>query len=1222
MSRKLQDLRKKLTEIFQLDQTDLDFGIYRIMNQKAKDVTEFLDEKLLPEVKNCFADFENDGQAKVKAELDKLVETLKQAGMNPDDSPKVLELRVQLSNAVDVNALENEVFSHLTSFFSRYYQGGDFLSLRRYKKDIYAIPYEGEEVKLHWANADQYYIKSSENFRDYSFKTSDDKTVHFKLVEAEAEKDNNKTAKDKERRFILCTDEPLFIENGELFIRFNYIADDSKTDQTKHNTQAIEAIITQLTKIEYADFKKLLELKPTEKNKDRTVLEKHLTDYTAKNTFDYFIHKDLGGFLRRELDFYIKNEVLFLDDLDDENIKQSLNKAKAIKKIAGKVIDFLEQLENFQKKLWLKKKFVVESEYCLTLDKVPEELYQEVAENNLQWEEWEKLGFVEDEDGLRIIPPSPLKKGGAEGGGIITEGGQINLFEEKGLISNGHHLPYNPKNIEKARDLRKNLTPAEKKLWYDFLRTQSVRILRQRPIDNYIVDFYCPTAKLVIEIDGDSHFTAEGKEYDKQRTAVLEAYGLKELRFTNADVMKHFEGVCEEILGFINVIIPPAPLVDGFIPPAPLNKGGIGEEGIETNHSPLKKGGVEGGGIISLKKGGIGEGNGTISTPLLRGQGGINEIINFLKQNPYLVLDTKFFSPEFKEKLLEKLPNLDEQTDGLLINADNFNALNLLQSKVTEKIKCIYIDPPYNTGTDEFIYKDNYKDSSWICMMKDRLTIAKSLLKEDGLIFCSIDDNELYRLKVLMDEVFGENNHVSTVAVKMSRATGVKMAHEGSKPVRYKEYGLIYCIDKTKLNLNPQYIETKELDDRYNKFILNIEENPKNWIIKNLSEVLKEKNIKTDEEKIKFYYENASKISRLAANDQDVFKATKGQQYFQEVITSTGLKKYAFDGQNVLFYKGKLKNINGEFKFGENVGDLWFDVVDHINDLSNEGGVTLVNGKKPEFLLERVFNLCSDENTIILDFCLGSGTSSAVAQKMKRKWIGLEGMTYFNELPLTRMKRVLYGEQRGISKYVKWKGSGFFKYMKLESYEDALNNLKPKDSAHAQLALNTADENVNEKYMLSYMMDFEYGGSLLNIDIFKNPFDYKMKITNGTETKTVKVDLVETFNYLIGLNVRTMYNLNGFKIIEGYNRNEDNILVIWRNLNPLYPPYEGGQGGINDDLDELFKKLRLNPRDYEFDRIYVNGDNNLENLKLDEESWKVTLIEEEFKKRMFDVQDV
>jgi len=1041
MSGKLLDLKKKLTEIFQLDQTDLDFGIYRIMNEKAEEITEFLDRKLLPQVKECFADFENEGQAKVKAELDKLIETLTQAGMNPDDSPKVQELKSQLASAVDVNALENEVFSHLTSFFSRYYQGGDFLSLRRYKKDVYAIPYEGEEVKLHWANSDQYYIKTSENFKDYSFKIADDKTVHFKLIDAETEKDNNKTAKDKERRFMLCNEEPLLVEDGELFIRFNYIADDSKINQARHNEKAIELVKTEIEKPEYAEFKKLFEKyqNPNRKDDNRLVIEKHLTDYTAKNSFDYFIHKDLGGFLRRELDFYIKNEVLFLDDLDDKNIKQALNKSKAIKKIANKVIDLLEQLENFQKKLWLKKKFVVESGYCITLDKVSEDLYPEIVSNKEQIEEWKKL-FAIDE-----INPSTISVG--------------------------------------------------------------------------------------------------------------------------------------------------------------------------------------------------------YSDPLT---------LDFLKQNPFLVLDTKFFTPEFKEKLLENVTSIDEQTDGLLINADNFHALNLLQEKYKESVKGIYIDPPYNTNASKIAYKNGYEHSSWLSLMENRITASKSLLSSNGIISLAIDDYEHRRLNLVLDQIFGTENFISNIAI-LTNPKGrdqeyIAQAHD---------YSILYANNKT-------FAET------YN-FKLSKEELGKKYAKSNESESFRELPLKrTGSEKLRedrpymffpFFYNSKEDLAILPTQEEysQIYKKELNQ--FDDVFLEKLIAKYnelnyhailpVDDKGNYLRwrwgYDSSLKGLESGDVFVRSTNKNSYNVyqkdladtavkpkslwLGEKYDASSKGTNLLASiipnnpfdYPKSVFTVEDNITIMSNNKSLLLDYFAGSGTTGHAVINLnrednklkegsgKRKFILVEMGEYFETVTKPRVQKVVYSEDWKNGKPVSRKGSShIFKYVRLESYEDALNNLKQKDSAQTQIAFDAANENVNEKYMLSYMMDFEYGDSLLNIDIFKNPFDYKMKITNETETKTVNVDLVETFNYLIGLNVRSMYDSNGFKIIEGYNRSEENVLVIWRNT----------EEKSNDDLDEMLKKLRVNPRDYEFDKIYVNGDNNLDNLKLDEENWKVNLIEYEFKKRMFDVQDV
>jgi adenine-specific DNA-methyltransferase len=195
MKQPIEKLKDKLSELFQFDQADLDFGIYRIMNAKRGEITLFLEQDLLPQVKQAFKEYKPSDKAEIQKELDKVIEGVKAAGMDPEQSPKVKELQARLKeDSVDLTALENEVYSRLYDFFSRYYDSGDFISLRRYKKDVYAIPYEGEEVKLHWANADQYYIKTTEYFRDYAFKAGKDKRVHFKIIEADTEKDNRKAA--------------------------------------------------------------------------------------------------------------------------------------------------------------------------------------------------------------------------------------------------------------------------------------------------------------------------------------------------------------------------------------------------------------------------------------------------------------------------------------------------------------------------------------------------------------------------------------------------------------------------------------------------------------------------------------------------------------------------------------------------------------------------------------------------------------------------------------------------------------------------------------------------------------------------------------------------------------------------------------------------------------------------------------------------------------------
>ncbi|TSE38230.1 DNA methylase [Tepidimonas fonticaldi] len=382
MSQKYEKLKTLLKELFQLDQPELDFGIYRILHARSAEVTQFLDKDLLPQVKQAFAQY----RTADKAELEKELAT---------------------------GALEAEVYDHLYSFFRRYYSEGDFLSKRVYKPGVYAIPYEGEEVKLHWANADQYYIKTSESFRDYAFRLrpEDERNpmrVHFRLVDAaEGEHGNVKEQAGKERRFRLAPAPFAAIEDGELVIRFTYAPDLAK--QKDLNAEA-EAAILALDDPALADWIKVLGGKHVRADgtaSENTRLRVHLDRYTARNTFDYFIHKDLGGFLRRELDFYIKNEVMHLDDVENETaprVEQYLSKIKVIRRIAHKIIDFLAQLEDFQKKLWLKKKFVVETSYCIRLGVIPEEFYPEIAANDAQREEWVRLCAIDEIKGDLTTP--------------------------------------------------------------------------------------------------------------------------------------------------------------------------------------------------------------------------------------------------------------------------------------------------------------------------------------------------------------------------------------------------------------------------------------------------------------------------------------------------------------------------------------------------------------------------------------------------------------------------------------------------------------------------------------------------------------------------------------------------------------------------------------------------------------------------------------------------
>ena len=265
---------------------------------------------------------------------------------------------------------------------------------------------------------------------------------------------------------------------------------------------------------------------------------------------------------------------------------------------------------------------------------------------------------------------------------------------------------------------------------------------------------------------------------------------------------------------------------------------------------------------------------------------------------------------------------------------------------------------------------------------------------------------------------------------------------------------------------------------------------------------------------------------------------------------------------------------------------------------------------KPTSLIKQLIKITQKPNNIkILDFFAGSGTTGHATIKLNRedsgsrKYILVEMGNYFDSVTKPRIQKAIYSDNWKDGKPQDKDGiSQMFKYFRLESYEDCLNNLAFKNTDRGLF-----DDNVKEDYLLNYMLDYETNESLLNIDAFKTPFDYKLKIATSSAGETVEtnVDLVETFNYLIGLKVKTRVMNKGFLVIQGENLKEEKILVIWRD------------GKSNDELNAFFSKMDFTVYDREFDTIYVNGDNNLANLKKDEEHFKVKLIEEEFKTRMF-----
>ncbi|WP_339671686.1 DNA methyltransferase [Dasania marina] len=1022
MSESYNKLISTLQTLFEMDKADLDFGIYRIMNQKRDEINRFLEQDLLPQVKQAFAEYSNDGNQGAQAELGKLIQTLSDAGMDPEQSPKVVELRQQLASAVDVTALENDVFSKLHTFLSRYYDKGDFISQRRYKADTYAIPYEGEEVKLYWANHDQYYIKSSEHLRDYAFIAKDtqdnDKPVRIKLVEADTEKDNVKAKSGEERRFVLDEQTPLSIEDGELLIHFNFIPV-GKKKQTDLNKAAVETIFKQ-TAAEFSDWLTLLKTPaPTEKDAKRTILEKHLNDYTARNTFDYFIHKDLGGFLNRELDFYIKNEVMHLDDIDDasfELTQQQLRKIKILRSIAQKIIRMLAQIENFQKKLWLKKKFVVETNYFITLDKVPESLIGEIVGNKNQLNEWEQLFNVD----------------------------LVKLNDE--YISSG--------------------------------------VTKFRSYEKYM----------------------------------------------------------------------------------------------------------------------------------------------------FLIVDTKHFDNSFKERLISSIDNVDSRIDGVLVNSDNYQALNSLSHKYKEIVDCIYIDPPYNTDASPILYKNGYQTSSWVSLMESRIKESKILLKPKGILVAAIDDAQQRELNHLISSEL-PGGILGTFSVRSNPSgrpmqSGYSVAHEyliyGGKSSE-SQIGRMHPTEK-------QLARFSQIDDDGSFEWRNLRREGSNsdrsarkflyYPIFISGEKIRVPNITWDDNNESWALIEEPGVNEIIVypdNDKGIEKTWRWG--CEKVKSDIGELKVRKDrsGKDYIYYK---RRANSE---GIVAISTWFDAkyssTEHgSNLLKNMFGANVFSFPKSIHAVEDAIFIGggSRRNSVILDYFAGSGTTAHATINLNRKDQGgrkyclVEMGKYFSDILVPRVKKSVYTDKWVDGKPVRAGGgvSHFVKYFSLEGYEDTIENIRLKSNSVGQNQLQT-NFSLKEDYMLGYWLDVESADSpsLLNIEQFEDPFNYKLNIGSGSvgATTPTTVDLVETFNYLIGLTVQTMDVIRGFKIVTGTNPKGESVLVVWRNLKEK----------DNAALEEFLDKQGYNPRDTEFEHIYVNGDHTLE----DPQS-KVKMTEIEFKRLMFDVKDV
>ena len=631
---------------------------------------------------------------------------------------------------------------------------------------------------------------------------------------------------------------------------------------------------------------------------DYSRLQGHLDRYFKRNTFDYFIHKDLGGFLRQELDFYIKNEVMHLDDVESEStprVEQYLSKIKVIRKIAQKLIDFLAQLEDFQKKLWLKKKFVVETNYCITLDRIPEEFYPEVTGNKAQREEWVQLFAI------------------------------------------------------------------------------------------------------------------------------------------------------DEI---------------------------IGEQLDEVAYSE----------------------------PLTT---------EFLSANKNLVIDTAHFPQAFTDRVLETIEHLDDMVDGVCMHAENFHALRIMERRHQAKIRCIYIDPPYNTDATPILYKNGYKSSSWTSLLEDRLKASRSLLMDNGVLIAAIDDEQQREMSFLLSDVF-DDNRLGTIVVRANPSgrptqTGYSVSHE-----------YLLFAGKTRASSISRMPPTEQ---QMARFTQRDEQGVFEW--RNLRR--EGSNSDRSARRALFYpiyiagqELRVPEMEWIEDNEEWRIKEDpkEGEQVVWPINDNNDEKTWRWEHTTVMASLDRLavrKDRSGKdyiyakrrpHDAGVVSVSSWFDA----KYSATEHGTALLKklfGRNPFTYPKSIYAVIDavyigggqERDSVICDYFAGSGTTGHAVIELNRedagsrKYILSEVGEHFDSVLMPRLKKVVYASKWDNGKPLARSNgvSHIMKYVRLESYEDAVNNLNIQRNAMQKDLLNAADARhnggVREQYLLRYMLDVEARGSqsLLNI---------------------------------------------------------------------------------------------------------------------------------------------
>ena len=391
---------------------------------------------------------------------------------------------------------------------------------------------------------------------------------------------------------------------------------------------------------------------------------------------------------------------------------------------------------------------------------------------------------------------------------------------------------------------------------------------------------------------------------------------------------------------------------------------------------------------------------------------------------------------------------------NILIQGDNLLALKSLVPHYAGAVKCVYIDPPFNTGSAFDDYDDNLEHTKWLEMMWPPLELLRKMLAEDGSIWVSLDSHEGAYLKIIMDEIFGRKNFVAFITNTTAAPSGLKAA--GSKIFRTANHIYAYAKNAEKFKMRRMLIE-RGYDSAYRFYLENPDAPYTNWnwtpvkkkvaaclgyeshkeAKRQLSETFSPEvaSAALDQEAARFAIDNAERVFRTAAfgannlrrETIEQSRQTRGQVF---VHSDDDSGCYILNGEQMIFYDKNFVEVDGKRVPGALLTDVWTDI--SWTGIAGEGGVKLKNGKKPERLIERVMQLATQPGDLVLDSFLGSGTTAAVAHKMERRWIGIENGEHAKTHCAKRLRAVVDGDDAGgITTAANWRGGGGFRFLRL-----------------------------------------------------------------------------------------------------------------------------------------------------------------------------------------------